>query len=70
MISLCTKKKDKLSLLTCFEAKTTNFIPIWKVSWNNPTLSEDLSMIYDHIFAYSHPVLNNIVLFVVAHVAH
>ena len=39
------------------EGVKINFIPIWKVSCNNSTLFKDLSMIYDHVFAYmfTHP---------------
>ena len=39
------KKKKK-------KRERRHFIPIWKVSYNNPTLFDDLSIINDHIFAY------------------
>ena len=78
IISLCAKKKDTLPLLTWFVAKTTNFVPIWKVSWNSPTLSEDLSndiwsyfclfkpCIKQYCFICSSPSSTNLVILVQA----
>ena len=69
-----SEKKDKW--LSWFLAKVTNFIPIWKVSWNNPTLFEDISMIMiiflhintpcikQHCFICSSPCSTNSVMLV------
>ena len=70
IISFACCKPTLPWFLWWFVAKTTTFIPIWKVSRNNLTLFEDLSMIYMILFLHINtPWINGIVLFVVAHVA-